>query len=317
MSRTAHPVRFFLASLAAAAVTGCADSSNARQAVVDSLLARDLTLASASAPPTGGFILGDTAAASIKGAAVESAVPAVARPATIPRQQVASRAARSPSPQRAPNQTPELRQNSSTTGAQTKDSIQNEQRSQPTTPAAGRAPGTPATSPGAAIASGTVLAGSTTQEICSIANRPGDRFVATLDNAVTGPGGSSLPAGTPILVQMVAAPDGQFDFRVLSVQVKGELIPIEGTVATDGATTSRRVAKGGDKGKVVGGAVAGAILGTIIGGDKKGAVIGAAGGVAAGTIAASRNSTVEHCLPKGVRLTVTLSSPLVLASGSP
>ncbi|MBC8087455.1 MAG: hypothetical protein H7Z40_09315 [Phycisphaerae bacterium] len=136
-----------------------------------------------------------------------------------------------------------------------------------------------------------------------------------LNRAVTGPDGASLPAGTPIVVEMAAAePPADFAFRVKGVQVDGKFIPAEGRVTSDGATTDRRVSKGGDKGKVATGAIIGAILGRVLGGSTKGTVIGAAGGAAAGSVMAARNSTVEHCLPAGATITVTLDSPLVLPS---
>ena len=107
--------------------------------------------------------------------------------------------------------------------------------------------------------------------------------------------------------------DGRFAFRVRSVQVNGELVPVQGTVrvSDDVAVTERQVSKGGDKGKVVTGALIGAIAGRILGGGTRGAVIGAAGGAAAGTIAAARNSQTERCLPAGATLSITLSAPLV------
>jgi len=160
--------------------------------------------------------------------------------------------------------------------------------------------------------------GRTDAEICSIANRPGDRFVATLVQDVSGPDGARIPAGTPVLLEMAPAGDGgSFEFRVKAVQVDGTLVPLEGTVRVDGTLTERRVSKGGDKGKVVAGAIAGAILGRVLGGGTRGTVIGAAGGAAAGTAAAARNSVTERCLPAGATLTVTLSAPLILTQGVP
>ena len=113
-----------------------------------------------------------------------------------------------------------------------------------------------------------------------------------------------------------AEPPADFAFRVRGVQVNGQLIPVEGRVSAEGETNDRRVSKGGDKGKVATGAVIGAILGRVIGGGAKGTVIGAAGGAAAGSVAAARNSTVEHCLPSGARITVTLTTPLVYPAPS-
>ena len=138
--------------------------------------------------------------------------------------------------------------------------------------------------------------------------------MAELEAPVNGPDGVTLPAGTPILVEMTPPDaDGRFAFRVRSVQVNGELVPVQGTVrvSDDVAVTERQVSKGGDKGKVVTGALIGAIAGRILGGGTRGAVIGAAGGAAAGTIAAARNSQTERCLPAGATLSITLSAPLV------
>jgi hypothetical protein len=181
-----------------------------------------------------------------------------------------------------------------------------------TTPVAGTGTGR------RSLGSGTALVGRTDAEICSIANRPGDRFVATLVDDVSGPDGGRIPAGTPVLVEMAQPAPGQdFAFRVKAVQVNGTLIPIEGSVRVEGTPTERRVSKGGEKEKVVTGAVVGAILGRVLGGGTKGTVIGAAGGAAAGTIAAARSGMTERCLPAGATLTVTLTSPLVLTQGVP
>ncbi len=138
--------------------------------------------------------------------------------------------------------------------------------------------------------------------------------MAELTVPVSGPDGATLPAGTPILVEMAQpAPDGSFAFRVRSVQVNGQLVPVQGTVRVgdDAAMNARQVSKGGDKGKVITGAILGAIAGRVLGGGTRGTVIGAAGGAAAGTIAAARNSQTEQCLAAGATLFVTLSAPLV------
>lgn len=167
------------------------------------------------------------------------------------------------------------------------------------------------------IPAGTALVAKTTAQLCSLANRPGDKLVANLNEELVMPDGARLPAGTPVLVEMAEAePPADFAFRVRGVQVDGKLIPVSGTVASTSATTDHRVSKGGDKGKVATGAVVGAILGRVLGGGTRGTVIGAAGGAAAGTIMAGRNSTVEHCLPAGAMIIVTLANPLVLPSAS-
>lgn len=169
-----------------------------------------------------------------------------------------------------------------------------------------------------AFGTGTMLIGRTNTEICSLANRPGDRLVATLTNDVVSADGMRLAAGTPVLVEMSAPTSkGDFVFRVKAVQVAGQLVPIEGTVTVTGETKEHAISKGGDKGKVISGAIAGAIIGRVLGGGAKGTIIGAAGGAAAGTAAAARNTVAEKCLSSGATLTVTLTAPLVLTEGVP
>jgi hypothetical protein len=308
---TNRAMKVWVAGLAAAMVvtTGC--DRPKRSASTDSLLARDLTLAAAAAPPQVLPSLGDTAA---NPASVSPAAQPAARPTpTVPR----PRADAAPVRARVRPRPAPVEQAPVETAPQTPTPT-------PSPADAGAAP--VANSPGGgtagagrgAIGSGTRLIGRTNAEICSLANRPGDRMVATLSADVVASDGSRLAAGTPILIEMAAAATpGDFAFRVKSVQVDGVLVPVDGTVSVEGATTERRVSKGGDKGKVVGGAIAGAILGRVLGGGTRGTVIGAAGGAAAGTIAAARNTVSEKCLPAGATLTVTLSAPLVLSPGAP
>lgn len=282
-----------------------------RVATTDSLLARDLTLA-ASSTTTVPSVLGDTAAA-----------------ATTPTREPQTAAAR-PTPARAssPRSSNAPRPTSPTTVAAAPAAatpVPTRTETAPSAPApAPTSTSSNTTASNAAdagrskrIGRGTALVGKTGSEICSLANRPGDRLVASLGAEVVSEDGARLPAGTPILVEMAPADAGRdFVFTVKAVQLNGVLIPVEGTVQVEGATTERRISKGGDKGKVVGGAIAGAILGRVLGGGTKGAVIGAAGGAAAGTVAASRNSVTEKCLPAGATLTVTLTAPIVLTPGA-
>lgn len=270
----------------------------------DSALDRDLTLASvADAPRPADTPLGDTARSAPRetnpaGGPASRRAPAN-RPSPVPvRVRVEPRTPPVPAPQPAPSAP---RTDTVTAAAATPASSPNA----PIASAPGPAP--------RIIASGTALTALTTAQLCSMANRPGDKIVANLSQEAVGPDGARLPVGTPVLVEMAEAePPADFAFRVRGVQVDGRLIPISGQVTANGATTDRRVSKGGDKGKVVTGAVIGAILGRVLGGGTRGTVIGAAGGAAAGTVMAARNSTVEHCLPAGATITVTLTNPLVL-----
>lgn len=275
-------------------MAGCRDRT-AETAAVDSLLSRDLTLAAGDTPARSLPAIGDTAISTLAAPA-----PAAPRPTAPPAVRPASRPSRAPRPSRQ-----------AVEPAPTPAPVAEAPGPAPTAPAP--APG-PTPGPARGLAAGTALTGTTNAAICSLANRPGDRIVAELAEPVNGPDGATLPAGTPLLVEMTQpAVDGSFVFRVRSVQVNGELVPVQGTVRVGDnvAVTERQVSKGGDKGKVITGAIIGAIAGRVLGGGTRGTVIGAAGGAAAGTIAAARNTQTERCLPAGATLTVTLSAPLV------
>ncbi len=298
-----------LALLALAVLWACDRSEPV--ATTDSLLRRDLTLASSEYAPGPTTSIGDTAvttpgrvlpdaAADRPRSAPPAPRPAPAKPAVKPPVEPAVAVEETPvSPTPvipAPAAPVETTKTDEGTGST----------------AAGPAPTSTRT-----LARGVALTGQTNAAICSPSNRPGDRLVAMLANDVVSPDGGRLAAGTPILVELAApATTGEFVFRVKAIMVNGLLVPIEGVVTVDGPTTNRRVPNGGNGTKIAGGAIVGAILGGIFGGGK-GAAIGAAGGAAAGTVAAAGNSSTETCLPTGTALTVTLTAPLVISSGTP
>lgn len=285
-------VCLFVGALGLAA---CRDDDTVRQSAVDSALSRDLTLAASATPDVA---IGDTA---VSGKPAPAAAPAIeVAPAPPP--------ANTPSPR--PMVRPAPRPLPATTSAPAAAAAPAPATTPVPTPA-----DTPAPAPrGRALVAGTVLAGATNAPICSLAQRPGDRFVVTLGQEVTGADGAVLPPGTPVLVELarVDSAAGEFAFRLKGVQVQGSFIPAEGTVrVSDAKVTERKVSKGGsDQGKVVTGAIIGGILGRVIGGGARGAVIGAAGGAAAGTVAAARNTTTERCMAAGATLIATLSAPL-------
>ena len=161
-------------------------------------------------------------------------------------------------------------------------------------------------------AAGAALAGGLGSKVCNTTNRPGDRVVMRLANAVVGPDGLALAAGTPVLLQLVATADSALSFRVLSISYNGELYPVVASVEVESEMEGARVAGGSDKKSVIGGALAGAILGRVLGGGTKGTVVGAAGGAAAGAAMARRNSITEQCLPAGALVTVRLTEPVYL-----
>lgn len=289
----------------------CRDQGAAsRQASIDSAMARDLTMASAQTPSIApGATLSDTAVTSAntpKAPPAEAPAPVRRAPQGPARTQTRVSAAPQTTtpPVAAPDPAPVT---TAPVPAPT---------SAPTTDATVAAAAGTGTAPkGRSLGAGSKLAGPTTVAICSLANRPGDRFVVSLAQPLHADG-ITIPVGTPVLVEL-AGTEGNFSFRLRGIQLNGNYLPAEGIVdVTEAQTDERRVSKGGDQGKVVGGAIAGAILGRVLGGGAKGAVIGAATGAAAGTVAAKRNSVAERCLAAGATLTATLTAPLTIP-GSP
>jgi len=160
--------------------------------------------------------------------------------------------------------------------------------------------------------------------VCSGTNMPGDKMVATLNEAIVGTNGAVLPAGSAVVLEVAQVPpadspeNAQVTFRVRSVVVNDKTYNVDATVTPTGQLEKTKVSdpnQGTDKTKVIGGAIAGAILGQMIGHNAKGTIIGAAAGGAAGAAASHvGGSRWQACLPAGAPLRLTLNSPLVLSS---
>ena len=302
-------------AVAVMAVLASACDRSTPVATTDSVLQRDLTLASSEFAP-GASAMGDTAVAT-SGRVVPNAPAGVTPRTTAPVRPRAPKKTRvTPAPTAAVPKTVEPAPDPKPVPVAPAPTAPVE--TPKTDMGVGITP-TGATTAGASksIGRGVALVGKTNAAICSMQNRPGDRLVAVLAEDVVSTDGARLPAGTPILVELAApANDGSFVFRVKAVMLNGKLVPIDGTVTVDGPTTKNRVSNGGAGTKIAGGAIVGAILGGIFGGGK-GAAIGAAGGAVAGTAAAAGSSVTETCLPPGTALTVTLTAPLVLPPGTP
>lgn len=311
--------RFHIALIAAALPLAACDRSSARVSTADSLLSRDLTLAAATPSTTAAPLLGDTASATNNPLALPKATtpPVTAPPAMVP-----PPAAQPTPPTTAVNPPPAASPQSAVAAAAALNI--------PPPGLSGDAPHLLATANrGASTAAGTgtalreltfgtTLTGRTNSQICSRANRPGDRMVITTTADVYGANGAKLPAGSQIVVELTEPEAGSdFSFRARSVQVDTGMLPVFGTVRVEAKTTDRKTEKdGAEKQSVFGAAMKGAILGGLLGG-RKGAMIGAAGGVTAGTVANRRNTITEQCLESGISLSVILSAPLVLGQGTP
>jgi hypothetical protein len=175
-------------------------------------------------------------------------------------------------------------------------------------------------SPGSAARIGTIAAGSTLNlasgsTVCTNTHRVGQRFNATLTQAVSGSNGAVIPQGATALIEVTelkrsenANDDVVMGFRVVSVSFGGKTYPVSATTSYAQVSKVRNQPKSKDVQKVVGGAAIGAIAGQILGKSTKATVIGAAVGGAAGAGAAAATANYEGCVNSGGRITATLNS---------
>ena len=175
----------------------------------------------------------------------------------------------------------------------------------------------PSPAPRAMISAGTAMTLSVGSRVCT-SNRVGDKFVATLNESVTGSNGVTIPAGTRAVVEVASITPGtdgadpRIVFRVRTMSTDhGPLAPVGEAVPQD-SLERVRIEGGSDAKKVAAGAIAGAILGQMIGKDTKGTVIGAATGAAAGTVAARAGAKYDGCLPPGGDVRLVLAEGLII-----
>ena len=280
--RSAPPLFAALAALAIACGGNDAPSLDA-----DSALARDLTLATP-----------DLSVPELQDSALRTAPPSRSpNPGRAPAARPAAPPPRTPDRVTAPVSTPVHA---------------------PVAPAPEPAPAPAAAAARAAIAAGTAMTLSVGSRVCT-SNRVGDKFVATLSEAVTGSNGATIPAGSRAVVEVASVTpatdgsDAQIVFRVRTISTdQGPLAPVGDAVPQD-ALERVRVEGGSDAKKVAAGAIAGAIIGQMIGKDTKGTVIGAATGAAAGTVAASAGAKYDGCLPQGANVRLVLAEGLIIS----
>ena len=169
------------------------------------------------------------------------------------------------------------------------------------------------------IASGTSLTMASTSKVCTNTNKVGDRFTATLSEAVTGSNGAVIPAGATAVIEVTklkrsenANDNIEMGFAVRTIEFGGKTYNVDADVSSAAVDRVRASTKGNDAKKVIGGAVLGAVIGQVIGKDTKGTVIGAAGGAAAGTAAAAATANYDGCVNDGGRIVIKLTSPLTI-----
>jgi hypothetical protein len=173
---------------------------------------------------------------------------------------------------------------------------------------------------GSAAKIGTIPAGSTLNlasgsKICTNTNHVGDRFNASVTNAIVGSNGAVIPAGATATVEVTELKRSEnvndnvvMGFRVVSVNFGGHTYPISATTSYADVSKVKNQPKSKDVQKVVGGAAIGAIAGQILGKSTKATVIGGAVGAAAGAGAAAATANYEGCVNSGARITATLNS---------
>jgi len=184
-----------------------------------------------------------------------------------------------------------------------------------------------ATTPaGSEVALGTIPAGTTinmtsNDKVCTNTNKPGDKFSASVSDAVVGSNGATIPAGSKVLMQVAdlqrsgnATKSIQMTFSVQSVAIGNTTYPLSAQIDHVDVDKVRNASAGSDAAKVAGGAVIGAIIGQVIGHNTKGTVIGAATGAAAGTAVAMGTAAYEGCVPTGGKITIHLTDPAQVAA---
>ncbi|MDQ4079475.1 MAG: hypothetical protein M3125_01850 [Gemmatimonadota bacterium] len=168
----------------------------------------------------------------------------------------------------------------------------------------------------ASIGAGTTISLRSGARVCTNTHKPGDRFTATVTNAVQGSNGAVIPAGATAVVQVTSVERSEnvndparLGLVVQSVRFEGKTYPIDASITAVATETQRESTRGDDAKKVIGGAIAGAVLGQILGKDTKSTVIGAATGAAAGTAIAMGTGDYAGCIPDGGNITIRLNSP--------
>lgn len=187
----------------------------------------------------------------------------------------------------------------------------------------------PAPQPAAVVAAsapipmGTIDAGASlvvkpAARVCTSTHKAGDRFTATLGDAVVGSNGAVIPAGSVVVLRVVESqrtdknrPEAALSFDVISVRIGDESYAVDGTVTPTAPMERVGTESAGDQAKTTAkGAAIGAIAGQVLGRNTKSTVIGAVIGGVAGAMTASGSNQYDGCLKTDGTLTIALGKPL-------
>ena len=179
---------------------------------------------------------------------------------------------------------------------------------------------TPAASRTGVINAGTALSVRANNELCTNTHKVGDKFMATVNDAVVGTNGATIPAGATVTLTVTKLNRSEnvndpieMQFSVDQVAFGGKSYSLSGaTVASLPVERVRNQPKSKDAQKVIGGAAVGAIAGQVLGKNTKSTVIGAAAGAAAGAAVAAGTANYEGCVRAGGNFVVTLGNSLTL-----
>jgi len=167
----------------------------------------------------------------------------------------------------------------------------------------------------ATIGAGTSINLTSGSRVCTNTHKAGDKFTATVNEAVVGSNGAVIPAGATAVVQVTSvkrsentSDPAQIGLVVQTISFGGKSYPVDATITSAAVDRTRESGTKDDAKKVVGGAVVGAIIGQILGKDTKSTVIGAATGAAAGTAVAVGTADYAGCIPSGGRIAIKLNS---------
>ena len=171
----------------------------------------------------------------------------------------------------------------------------------------------------ATIGAGTAINLTSGSRVCTNTHKAGDKFTATVNEAVVGANGAVIPAGATAVVQVTsvkrsenANDPAQIGLVVQTISFGGKSYPVDASITSAAVDRTRESGTKDDAKKVVGGAVVGAIIGQILGKDTKSTVIGAATGAAAGTAVAVGTADYAGCIPSGGRIAIKLNSPATI-----
>lgn len=190
--------------------------------------------------------------------------------------------------------------------------------SMPAPAAAAPAPAAPPAPAMGTVSAGTAFAVHPIARVCTNTFKPGDRFTTTLTESVAGSDGAIIPAGSSVVLrvdQATRSDNGndslRLTFGVVSLRVGMQSYDVSGHVTQTAPLEKVRVQTTGDQAKKVGaGALIGALAGQLLGKNTRSTVMGGAVGAAAGAAVAAGTADYDGCVPANATLTVNLDAPL-------